>query len=262
MAREKKHAGGEEGGGAERYLVTYADMITLLLVFFIVLYSMANIDLQKYATIAQSMARAFGGGGIIRGIGGGSVGGAPAPLFFETLPQQQQDFLSVSASLSEFADAAGLTGEMAVNMTYEGLIVSLAEALIFEPGSAELTPESRATLSAVAEVLKEIPNPVRVQAHTDNVPTNSPLYPTNWELSVARAVAIVRFLSEEADIDPERLMAAGCGEYRPLVPNDTREHREINRRAEIIILYPVDEEEFDLEPLAGMMLREPAEDDH
>jgi chemotaxis protein MotB len=97
--------------------------------------------------------------------------------------------------------------------------------------------------------LAELGNPIRVEAHTDDVPTNNPLYPTNWELSVARAVAIVRMLAEECGVPPERLCAAGHGQYKPLVSNDSREHRAINRRAEIIILYPADEEAFTLGPL-------------
>ena len=247
MARRKEHAEAPEN--LERWLLTYADMITLLLVFFIVLYTMANMDLKKFAVLAESMSRAFGrGGGLMVGLGSG-VRGGPSPILFDTLPQQQQDFLSVGASMAEFADRAGLAGQIAVNMTYEGVVISLSEALLFEAGGTELSEGARVALLSVAEVLGRIPNPVRVEAHTDNVPTNNPLYPTNWELSVARAVTIVRFLVEECGLEPERLCAAGHGESKPLVPNDNREHRAINRRAEIIILYPVEREEFNLTPL-------------
>ncbi|NPV06695.1 MAG: OmpA family protein [Anaerolineae bacterium] len=250
MAR-KQH---EEGkANHERWLLTYADMITLLLVFFIVLYSMANTDLRKFAAVAESMRRAFGrgGGGVIVGLGQGGVG-RPAPIRFDTLPQEQQDFLSVGAALADFADSAGLAGDLAVNMTYEGVIISLSEAIVFEPGGAVLNPRSRAALLAVGQQLARLDNPIRVEAHTDNVPTNHPLYPTNWELSVARAVAIVRFLIDECGIAPERLCAAGHGEYKPLVPNDSREHRAINRRAEIVILYPTEQEAFTLGPLLSV----------
>ena len=233
----------------ERWLLTYSDMITLLLVFFIVLYSMANTDLKKFAALAQSMSRAFGGsgGGLIVGLGSGNSG-APAPILFSTLPRQQQDFLSVSAELADFAEHAGLTGQIAVNMSYEGVIISLSEALLFEPGSAMITEQAKQALRSVAEVLKELPNPVRVDAHTDNVPPDNGLYPTNWELSVARAVTVVRFLAEQCGIDPARLGAAGYADGKPLVPNDTREHRAINRRAEIVILYPVEQGKMNFAP--------------
>ncbi|MGQ9552820.1 MAG: OmpA/MotB family protein [Anaerolineae bacterium] len=257
MAHRQRH---EEADNSERWLLTYADMITLLLVFFIVLYSMANIDREKFIAVAASMARAFGrgGGGLIAGLGNGGTG-VPAPILFDTLPQQQQDFLSVGASMAEFAERAGLTGDIAVNMTYEGVVISLSEALVFEPGGAELSEQAKATLAVVADVLEQLPNAVRVEAHTDNVPTNSPIYPTNWELSVARSVAIVRYLAEQCGIDASRLSAAGYGEYRPLVPNDTREHRAINRRAEIVILYPVEAEQFDLGPLMDLVPGGPPE---
>jgi chemotaxis protein MotB len=247
MARKKAVEGKEN---SERWLLTYSDMITLLLVFFIVLYSMANIDKKKFETVAQSMSRAFGqGGGMIKGIGGNGSALSPAPIFFADLPREQQDFMSVGASMAEFADKAGLTGDISVNMTYEGVVISLSDSLIFEPGLAQLSPRAKTTLQTVADVLKDLDNPIRVEAHTDNVPTNNPAYPTNWELSVARAVAIVRFLSEDCGIAPERLSAAGYGEYQPLVPNDTREHRAINRRAEIVVLYPVEKEQMSLGPL-------------
>ncbi len=252
MARKKE---AEAHENHERWLLTYADMITLLLVFFIILYSIANTDLQKFSAVAESMSRAFGGnggGGIMAGLGGASAGRA-APIRFDTLPRVQQDFLSVGADLAEFAEQAGLAGDISVNMTYEGVIISLSDALVFEPGGAALSARSREALRAVAEVLKQMPNPLRVEAHTDNVPTNHPLYPTNWELSVARAVAIVRFLVEECDVASDRLSAAGHGDGKPLVPNDTREHRAINRRAEIAILYPVEQEKFDLAPILGLM---------
>jgi chemotaxis protein MotB len=246
MAHKQKHEAEES---SERWLLTYADMITLLLVFFIVLYSMANIDREKFGAVAASMARAFGRGeGLITGLGGGGSS-ASAPIFFSTLPQQQQDFLSVGAAMAEFADKAGLTGDIAVNMTYEGIVISLSDALVFEPGGAEISESAKATLITVAEVLREVENPLRVEAHTDNVPTNNSAFPTNWELSVDRSVAIVRYLAEQCGIDPSRLSAAGYGEYRPVVPNDTREHRAINRRAEIVILYPTEVERFDLGPL-------------
>ncbi|MHB0878682.1 MAG: OmpA/MotB family protein [Anaerolineae bacterium] len=254
MARKKAEHEGEEN--AERWLLTYADMITLLLALFIVLYSFANLDLQKFASVAESISRAFGygsGGGLLNSLSG-SVHSVTKPFLFTELPQQQQDFLSVGADMAQFADQAGLAGDIAVNMTYEGVVISLSDVLTFEAGGAELTPQAKTALDAVAVVLKDLTNSLRVEAHTDDLPTENPLYPTNWELSVARSVAIVRYLAETCGVDPARLSAAGDGEFKPLVPNNSREHRAINRRAEIIILYPVDEQQFDLAPLMNPAL--------
>ena len=132
-------------------------------------------------------------------------------------------------------------------MNMEGIIISLSDTLVFEPGSAELRPESVKMLHEIAQILDTIPNRIRVDGHTDNLPTNNPLYPTNWELSVARAVTIVRYLVEEEGIDPGRFSAAGYAEFNPLMPNDSRANRELNRRADIVIIYPESSREFSLD---------------
>lgn len=239
--------GGHSGASEERWLLTYADMITLLMVFFIVLYSMAQIDVKKYQKVAASLHRAFGvGDGSIFsagiGRGGGEGEAEPAPIAFDDLPPRQRDYLDISTELASQVSAAGLGADVSVTTNIEGILISLSESLLFAPGSTVLQPQARETLDRIATVLRPLPNDIRVVAHTDAVPTDNPFYPTNWELSVARAVVIVRYLSEEGGIAPERLMAAGQAQYHPLYPNDTREHRARNRRAEIVVIYPIEEE--------------------
>jgi len=243
--------GGHGGGGAseERWLLTYADMITLLMVFFIVLYSMAQIDARKYQQVAESLHRAFGvseGSVISLGIGkgGGESEAEPAPIAFEDLPPRQRDYLDISTELASQVSAAGLGADVSVTTNVEGILISVSESLLFAPGSTVLQSEAQATLDRIAAVLRPLPNAIRVVAYTDDVPTEYPFYISNWELSAARAVVIVRYLSEEAGIAPERLMAAGQAEYHPLFPNDTREHRARNRRAEIVVIYPMEHEDL------------------
>ncbi len=248
------HGGGHGDGGDERWLITYADMITLLMIFFIIMYSMANTDLKKFAQVAISIQKAFNvpsnelsvfgaGTGSLLDQGGLSSLGVPAPVLLEALPQQRQDYMQLSESLAELAQEEDMGGSLSVNMSPRGIVITLPAALLFEPGSATLQKEARETVvSKVAEILRPLPNTVRVEGHTDNMPTNSPLYPTNWELSTARAVSVVRFLTEQGSLAPERLQAGGMGEYYPLVPNDTRSHRAMNRRADIVVLYPAEEE--------------------
>jgi chemotaxis protein MotB len=154
------------------------------------------------------------------------------------LSPRQQDFVSVTSELTAFASQANLKGDISVNMNTEGVIISLSNGLIFEPGSTELKSESLGTLHKIAEILRTMNNPVRVEGHTDNTPTNDPRYPTNWELSVARALTIVRYLIDHESIAPERLLAAGHAEFNPVAPNDSRVNRTLNRRADIIIIYP------------------------
>ena len=243
----QQHEGHESG---ERWLITYADMITLLMVFFIVMYSMANTDLKKFAQVAESMQIAFHTLGVGAGKGGVLEKAKPGPdgsSVLKNLSPMQRDFVSVSADLSAFAAQAGIEGQINVNTNVEGIIISLSDALTFESGSAELREEATQTLHEIAKVLRTTENRIRVEGHTDNLATNNPLYPSNWELSAMRAVAIVRFLIEHEGIAPSRLSAAGYAEFKPVAANDTRANRALNRRADIVIIYPQSSRQYTLE---------------
>jgi chemotaxis protein MotB len=254
MARSSKQKQVEEGGlTGDEWLTSYGDLVTLLLVFFVVLYSMANTDLKNFEKIALSLRAAFNNSGEVTTAVIGEANGvtssgqmASAPLFTDKLPTKHRDFVRVSTELATFAQQLGVAGEISINMNLEGIIISLSENLVFEPGSADLRPEAEEVLNHVANILQEIDNPVRVEGHTDDVPTNSPLYPSNWELSVMRSVTVVRYLTEELGIAPERFTAAGSAEFKPLVPNTSRENRAMNRRADIIIIYPGESRQFSI----------------
>jgi len=236
------------GGGTQRWLLTYSDMITLMMVFFVMLFSTAQIDLRKYQRVAESLQRAFGGGsGTIIVPIGEAEGGAwesdySKPVLIE-VPSASYGPTDVSAELGDAIARAGIAGQVSVRTHIEGVIISLSEDLIFPPGSAELQPKGKEALDDIAAVLHTMPNAVRVEGHTDDRPTNNPDYPTNWELSTARAVSIVRYLIEKG-ISPSRLSAAGMACYQPLVPNDTSEERAMNRRASLVIIYPIDSSDF------------------
>lgn len=237
-----------QGGGSQRWLLTYSDMITLMMVFFVLLFATAQIDLKRYQQMAESLHRAFGGqsDAIIVPIseeeGGAWEEEFTRPVLIEA-PTVSFDTTDVSAELGNALAQAGIEGQVSVRTHVEGVIISLNEDLIFPPGSAELQPRGKKALDNIATVLHTMPNPVRVEGHTDDRPTNSPIYPTNWELSTARAVSIVRYLIEKG-VSPSRLSAAGMASYQPLVPNDTAERRAMNRRANLVIIYPIDNHEF------------------
>lgn len=239
---------GKGGGGAQRWLLTYSDMITLMMVFFVMLFSTAQIDLEKYRRVAQSLQRAFGGGSsaiivpISEEEGGSWESEYSKPVLIEA-PTVSYDPTDVSSELGDAIARAGIEGQVSVRTHIEGVIISLSEDLVFAPGSAELQPKGKAALDDIAAVLHTMPNAVRVEGHTDDRPTNNPDYPTNWELSTARAVTIVRYLVEQG-ISPARLSAAGMASYQPLVPNDTPEQRALNRRANLVVVYPIDSQEF------------------
>jgi len=241
------------GGGWE---TTYGDLVTLLLVFFVVLYAMANTDLQNFQKIALSLRVAFNGASMYPSTSvltdqtdsasTTSSETAAAPLFFDNLPPKRRDFIRISNELTTLAQELGVQGDISINMNMEGVIISLSEKLTFKPGEAELRPDVESVLDKVTELLAPIDNPVRVVGNTDNIPTNSPMYPTNWELSVLRSVAVVKYLAEEGGIAPERLQAAGSAEFNPIAPNDSRANRARNRRVDIIIIYPGDSRSFSL----------------
>ncbi|MCD6290011.1 MAG: flagellar motor protein MotB [Anaerolineae bacterium] len=238
--------GGHDSAGGLRWLLTYSDLITLLMAFFMVMYPSSNADLERFHEVLASIQRGFGVGVSILPAGGGTgvlPGQGQGAIPIPELSQRSKDYLALSKLLAVQTAAQGTGKFVAVNVRREGIAVTLSGALLFPSGGTELSPQSAKVLDAIARFLAPLPNKIRVEAHTDDLPTNDPRYPTNWELSVARAVTVVRYLIEHGHIQPERLIAVGRAQYAPLVPNDTREHRALNRRADIVILYPPEDEE-------------------
>lgn len=241
------------GGGGDRWLISYADFITLLMVLFVVLYSMGQTDIQKYKALAESLKRAFNGGPAlivdpgINQSGAGTGDSEVSPVTIEDMPERPSDTLDVAADLTELLTSAGVGNEISVQNNIEGMLLALNESLLFPPGQAELIPAGYPVLNQIAEMLQRIENPIRVTAYTDDTPPTDPRFATNWELSAARSAAIVRYLIERG-IDPERLSATGRGEYHPVFPNDTEEHRAYNRRAEIAVVYTIEATSFVLSP--------------
>jgi chemotaxis protein MotB len=240
----KGHAEGHEN--AERWLLTYADLITLLMVFFVVLYSMSSADSSKWKQISAALEQAFNVD-VLRGQAATSIDdtstGNPAPPIDNLIQNNEVPQVArVQAAIQSVIDQANRNGgqqqpEVTVGTDREGVVIRLSGSYLFDSGRAELKPNSFALLDAIAGQLKLEPNDIRVDGHTDSTPLiGSALYPTNWELSTARALAVTRYLTETDGIQATRMEAAGYGEFRPIVPNDTRENRALNRRVEIHLL--------------------------
>jgi chemotaxis protein MotB len=261
-------AGGE---GSERWLITYADMITLLLVMFIILYATANTDLAKFKALAESMAQGFGATSASTASSGQSTGTehGESPVFdssgggtkpLELFPENQtpiqiMDFAQMLAGTGEgsglkqqleklVAEAAaaaagelnGLGAKIEVTYNERGIVISIfPDQILFDSGSARLKPGFMAILNELAPQLARLPNSIEVDGHTDNIPISTAAFPSNWELSAARAGAVIRYLATRG-LKPERLSAAGYAETRPIDTNDTREGRARNRRVELIVL--------------------------
>jgi chemotaxis protein MotB len=248
------------GGGGDRWLVSYADFITLLMVLFVVLYSMGQIDVQRYKALAQNLKAAFTIGGApprvvdpqIDQTGGLSGQAVAQPISIEGLPMTSAISNEVAGKLTDLLDENGLSSEVSIQNNVEGILISLSQNLTFVEGRAELQPSAYPVLETIATMLLSVDNEIRVIGHTDNTPPLDPRYPDNWSLSMARSNEIVRFFQAKGVI-PDRLVSSGRGEYQPIFPNDTPEHRSLNSRAEIIVVYPVgsDAIQLDLRNMPG-----------
>jgi chemotaxis protein MotB len=237
--RHKAHVEGHEN--AERWLLTYADLITLLMVFFVVLYSMSSQSADKFQRISAALERAFNVD-VLRGaantsiVEGSSEVQVPVGQIFTEQPEQSIQAARIKTRLASVVQGKDQVPDVSVEADKEGVVVRLSGSYLFDSGRAELKPNSLAVLDAIAAELRNTPNDIRIEGHTDATPIDSPRYQSNWELSTARALAVTHYLAESDGIPAGRFMAAGLGEFHPLAPNDTREHRALNRRVEIHVL--------------------------
>jgi chemotaxis protein MotB len=235
----RKSAHAAEHGNGERWLLTYADLITLLMVFFVVLYSMSSADTTKFKLISAALQQAFNldvlQGQSAAALSDGATQMSP-PLDTMISPSDVPQVAQIRNKIQGVLDGATQVPEVTVGVDTEGIVIRLSGSYLFDSGRAELKPNSLAVLDAIATVIRPLDNEIRVDGHTDSTPIDSPRYPTNWELSAARALAVTRYLAETDGVRAGRLIAAGFGEFRPLVPNDTRLDRAQNRRVEIHLL--------------------------
>jgi chemotaxis protein MotB len=228
--KKKKHEGEHENG--ERWLLTYADLITLLLGLFVILYAMSKVDAGKYAEIAAALGGTFGAsaGGKIAVIQG-SAGVVPVPLPGKGAGQAEM-VKHIQAALRPNIES----GLINLSTNERGVTVRVMEELGFASASAEPKPAMLRLLDSLAGILKNLPYEVRVEGHTDNVPINTAVFRSNWDLSVSRSVNTAYYLIGQHGLLPARVSVAGYGEFRPLVPNTSEENRARNRRVDIVIM--------------------------
>ncbi|WP_282173583.1 flagellar motor protein MotS [Cytobacillus firmus] len=228
--------------GAPIWMVTFSDLVTLILVFFILLFSMSQIDLMKFQAISDSFRD--------RQVLDFQPSIIPAENQGEMEENTEKEGSGQSDSLDElqmeiqsFLDVNGLEEVIVANRTERGVVLVLQEQVLFESGEASLIDSSYPFLDKVGTLLANMPNLVKVEGHTDDRPITTYRYPSNWELSAARASTVIRYLTEGHNLDSHRFMAIGYGETRPIVPNSGPENWEKNRRVEIIISDPKFNEE-------------------
>ncbi len=241
--RRKRKEEPEKPQNAERWLLTYADMITLLMVFFVVMYALSKVETTKFTALAESLSSAFNMPGIQleSGQGGHSLSPTDAPLrpppgtgLSPKQSAKRDPFLEKARStlVSEIK-----TGSIHISTEARGIVLALSGDVYFREGSATLNEDSINMLEKVAELIVPLPNPVAVEGHSDNTPTpRTDRYGSNLMLSAARAVSVAQTL-ELLNVPRDRLSATGYGDAKPMRPNDTPEGRAQNRRVEILIRF-------------------------
>ncbi len=248
MARRRRR---EEHENLERWLVSYADFITLLFAFFVVMYAISSINEGKYRVLSDTLTSAFKTvPKTVRPVQVGNEGMSGDPPL---RPNEQAqpgvrstlDLLQRTArdnALTQIADdfeqaLAPLIEDALINVTRDDLWVEIEinTSILFASGVAELEVEAIPVLARIAAILKRYPNYIQVEGFTDNLPINTVVFPSNWELSAARAASVVHVFMNNG-VEPERMAAIGYGEYRPVADNATVEGRRRNRRVVLVIL--------------------------
>ena len=247
MATKHKH---EEHENHERWVISYADLVTLLFALFVVLYASSKVDTNKLAQTSESMRWALnfkGEGGITKlsifkgpPTEGGCVTQAGAQPFSSPVDRRvlEQQRKRLEKMIKPFLMERTKNPTISMEIENGRIRLRLAAMRFFDPASASLRPEAIAVLDAIAEELDASKQNIRVEGHTDDEPIRTTRFRSNWELSASRAATVVSYLEQAHGIAPQRLVAAGMGAQNPLVSNDTPEHREMNRRIEVVLEIP------------------------
>lgn len=256
----------EKPANHERWLVSYADFITLLFAVFTTLYAMSQTDKQKMEEIAASLRESFGYSqqaaagqrGVLH-----STDIKPIPAIKPDMaiipispkmppagPRQgsmdskvgskgkaeEKDFKEIQSAIEAYLIKHGAQNQVSIGITKRGMVVSLKEAGFFSSGSAAIKQDGYQILNTIIEAMIQYTNPLRVEGHTDNIPINTAQFPSNWELSVSRATNVLRYMQKKFNLDPVMLSATGYGEYRPVSENSTADGRAKNRRVDLVML--------------------------
>lgn len=232
MARKRKRH--EEHENHERWLVSYADFITLLFAFFTSMYAMSSVNEGKFRILSESLAISFNPSLYT------STRMNEGPRFVkEQRPSIASEFKEMHAARYEklMSSLKKLEKDQRLTILSDGqkITVRLTESMLFEPSGDVLMPESMAVLDEIAAILRDIPANIRIEGHTDNIPINTDRFPSNWDLSSARSIRILKYFVDRHKFDPKKMSALGYGEFRPIDTNETPSGREKNRRVDLLV---------------------------
>jgi chemotaxis protein MotB len=267
MARKRKP---EQHANHDRWLVSYADFITLLFAFFVVMFASAEADRGKAARVSESVRKALDDGqvaSVLSGILGGTgdnkgkgnammMGpGGTQGLFKESPPATPPNLAGSLDALRSALKTEIEKGQLQITLEHRGLVVSLREASFFASGNDIVYPGAYSSIEKIARAIRQLPNPVRLEGHTDSVPIHNSRFRSNWELSAARGIATLELLTSRFGVPPGRMAVAGYAETVPLESNDTEEGRARNRRVDVVIL---SESGAEPEPKASTVVQQPS----
>ena len=228
----------EKNEGTPGWMVSYADLTQLLLTFFILLFALSSIDAYKFRQAIHSLHGALGV--LPAGTGLLDVGDVPpmppSPGGERQVDNGEAAMAIVKNAFESYLYGQSLIGSVHLDLTERGLVVSFMDKVLFDVGESDLRKEAREVLGEVSVILSNIPNDVRIEGHTCDLPIRTPRFPSNWELSTSRACSVLRYFVEESNLEPERFSAMGYGEYRPKIPNTDESARTFNRRVDVVIL--------------------------
>jgi chemotaxis protein MotB len=219
----------------ERWLLTYADLITLLLAFFIMMYTFSKQDAQKYQEVTTHLRAIFSGGTGALSNGNPSATGSATISIVPTETLNNEIKRQLEEEIKRVAPVDSTDQSFTVFVDDRGIVIRVLDKAFFDEGKADLKENAKNTLTKIIPIIRKVNRQIRIEGHTDNIPINTREFKSNWELSVRRATEVVQFMVEKGSFPPEKTSAVGYAEYRPLIPNTSPENRALNRRIEIII---------------------------
>ncbi|MDD4047620.1 MAG: OmpA family protein [Clostridia bacterium] len=230
-----------EPDNSNSWLLTYSDVITLCLTFFVLLYSFSTIDKIKWESIVMSLRDSLGvmdGSNVPITTPEKSIHNELESSLTDNYVEYQEEtkkLEEIKKKLDAYLVSKGINEDVSTNIEERGIVIRLQESVLFSKGTADLYSESKKILTELALIFKEIENPIRIEGHTDNLPIHTERYPSNWELSTSRATNVLRHLINQG-LSGQQLSAVGYGEFHPIAPNDCEVNRKKNRRVDIVII--------------------------
>jgi chemotaxis protein MotB len=235
---------------SQEWLTTYSDMVTLILTFFVLLYSYSIVDSKKFQAIARSLSEALNGGRqtifqLNDSPGDVPIIGNEQPNDSQSTQQKtQEDTESTDAyqtmynTVTSFVDDNSLGGSVTIREDNRGIIIEFKDKILFDTGKADIKDDGIPVLMKTCELIRKFNNPIVIEGHTDNMPIHNSGFDSNWELSSARALNVMYYLTDNRGLDPKRFSIAAYGEYSPIADNSTPEGRAQNRRVNVLIVTP------------------------